>query len=310
MEKSFRKDSIIREVYKDRNTQTYSVYMQQLKITQSVTVRNLTVNQYLADINKYPMVTPDEETELAIKIQQGDNRAFQRLVEANLRFVVSVAKQYQGHGLELSDLINDGNIGLMKAAWKFDPTKGFKFISYAVWWIRQSILQGLSDQGRMVRLPLNQVGNLNKITKAKSSFLQENEREPTAEELAELVDLKLEKIGETLRNSGGHISYDMPFGEDGDGTLLDILPDNSLPETDSPMAMESLQTDLEEVMKVLAPREREILKLSFGIGCQEKTLEEIGETFHLTRERVRQLREKAIRKMSRPSVRSRLIQYR
>ena len=270
--------------------------MQQLKITQSVTVRNLTVNQYLADINKYPMVTPDEETELAIRIQQGDSQAFQKLVEANLRFVVSVAKQYQGHGLDLSDLINDGNIGLMKAAWKFDPTKGFKFISYAVWWIRQSILQGLSDQGRMVRLPLNQVGNLNKITKAKSSFLQENEREPTAEELAELVDLKLEKIGETLRNSGGHISYDMPFGEDGDGTLLEVLPDNATPETDS--------------SKILAPREREILKLSFGIGCQEKTLEEIGETFHLTRERVRQLREKAIRKMSRQSVRSRLVQYR
>lgn len=284
--------------------------MQQLKITQSVTVRNLTVNQYLADINKYPMVTPDEETELAIKIQQGDTRAFQRLVEANLRFVVSVAKQYQGHGLELSDLINDGNIGLMKAAWKFDPTKGFKFISYAVWWIRQSILQGLSDQGRMVRLPLNQVGNLNKINKAKSSFLQENEREPTAEELAELVDLKPEKIGEALRSSGSHLSYDMPFGEDGDGTLLEVLPDNATPETDSSLAQESLQSDLEDVMKILAPREREILKLSFGIGCQEKTLEEIGETFHLTRERVRQLREKAIRKMSRQSVRSRLVQYR
>lgn len=284
--------------------------MQQLKITQSVTVRNLTVNQYLADINKYPMVTPDEETELAIKIKQGDTRAFQRLVEANLRFVVSVAKQYQGHGLELSDLINDGNIGLMKAAWKFDPTKGFKFISYAVWWIRQSILQGLSDQGRMVRLPLNQVGNLNKINKAKSSFLQENEREPTAEELAELMDLKPEKIGEALRSSGSHLSYDMPFGEDGDGTLLEVLPDNTTPETDSSLAQESLQSDLEDVMKILAPREREILKLSFGIGCQEKTLEEIGETFHLTRERVRQLREKAIRKMSRQSVRSRLVQYR
>ena len=284
--------------------------MQQLKITQSVTVRNLTVNQYLADINKYPMVTPDEETELAIRIQQGDSRAFQKLVEANLRFVVSVAKQYQGHGLDLSDLINDGNIGLMKAAWKFDPTKGFKFISYAVWWIRQSILQGLSDQGRMVRLPLNQVCNLNKIAKAKSAFLQENEREPTAEELAELVDLKPEKIGETLRSSSGHLSYDMPFGEDGDGTLLEVLPDNTTPETDSSLAQESLKSDLEDVMKILAPREREILKLSFGIGCQEKTLEEIGETFHLTRERVRQLREKAIRKMSRPGARNRLIQYR
>ena len=270
---------------------------------------------YFRDLNRYPTLSQQEEEALLTIIRTGETEeirksALQRLIRGNLRFVVSVARKYQGRGLALLDLINEGNIGLYKAAKRFDMNKDVKFISYAVWWIRQSILQGLSDQGRMVRLPLNQVGNLNKITKAKSSFLQENEREPTAEELAELVDLKLEKIGETLRNSGGHISYDMPFDEDGDGTLLDILPDNSLPETDSPMAMESLQTDLEEVMKVLAPREREILKLSFGIGCQEKTLEEIGETFHLTRERVRQLREKAIRKMSRQSVRSRLVQYR
>ena len=284
--------------------------MQQLKITPSVTVRSETVNQYLADINKYPLVTPDEETELAHRILAGDDEAFQRLVEANLRFVVSVAKQYQGHGLTLSDLIDEGNMGLIKAARKFDPTRGFRFISYAVWWIRQSILQGLSEQSRMVRLPLSQVGIINKITKATSTFLQENEREPTDEELAELVNITPSKLAETLRSNSPHLSFDTPFDKEGDGTLLDVLPDTSTPSTDSPMNHESLQHDLEEVMKVLAPREREILKLAFGIGCEEQTLEEIGENFHLTRERVRQLKDKAIRKMSRPKIRERLIQYR
>jgi RNA polymerase primary sigma factor len=284
--------------------------MQQLKITPSVTVRSQTVNQYLADINRYPMASPEEETELAYRASKGDTEALQRLVEANLRFVVSVAKQYQGHGLDLPDLINEGNLGLMKAAGKFDPTRGFKFISYAVWWIRQSILQGLSDQARMVRLPLNQVSNLNRITKARSSFLQDNGREPTDEELAPLVDLTPAKLAEAIRSSGPHLSFDTPFGEDGDGTLLDVIPDESLPETDAPLKDESLRADLEDAMKVLAPRERDILKLAFGIGCREQTLEEIGETYHLTRERVRQLKEKAIRKMSRPKVRERLVQYR
>ena len=284
--------------------------MQQLKITPSVTVRSQTVNQYLADINRYPMASPEEETELAYRASKGDTEALQRLVEANLRFVVSVAKQYQGHGLDLPDLINEGNLGLMKAASKFDPTRGFKFISYAVWWIRQSILQGLSDQARMVRLPLNQVSNLNRITKARGAFLQDNGREPTDEELAPLVDLTPAKLAEAIRNSGPHLSFDTPFGEEGDGTLLDVIPDSSIPETDAPLRDESLRTDLEEAMKVLAPREREILKLAFGIGCREQTLEEIGETYHLTRERVRQLKEKAIRKMSRPKVRERLVQYR
>ena len=284
--------------------------MQQLKITPSVTVRSQTVNQYLADINRYPMASPEEETELAYRASKGDTEALQRLVEANLRFVVSVAKQYQGHGLDLPDLINEGNLGLMKAASKFDPTRGFKFISYAVWWIRQSILQGLSDQARMVRLPLNQVSNLNRITKARGAFLQDNGREPTDEELAPLVDLTPAKLAEAIRNSGPHLSFDTPFGEEGDGTLLDVIPDSSIPETDAPLRDESLRTDLEDAMKVLAPREREILKLAFGIGCREQTLEEIGETYHLTRERVRQLKEKAIRKMSRPKVRERLVQYR
>lgn len=284
--------------------------MKQLKITPSVTVRNRTVNQYLADINRYPMVSTEEETELAHRASQGDGRAMQRLVEANLRFVVSVAKQYQGRGLDLEDLINEGNVGLMKAARKFDPTRGFRFISYAVWWIRQSILQGLADQGRMVRIPLNQVGNLNRIAKVRSAFLQDNGREPTDAELAELADLTPGKLSETLSIGGGHLSLDTPFGEDGEGTLMDVLPDASSPAADAGTTAESLRSDLEEVMKVLAPREREILRLAFGIGCKEHTLEEIGETFHLTRERVRQLKEKAIRKMSKPKVRERLVQYR
>lgn len=280
--------------------------MKEIKITQSVTARDMTVDQYLSDINKYPMVTPEEETELSVRIQQGDEDAFRRLVEANLRFVVSVSKMYQGHGLPLSDLINEGNVGLMRAAWKFDYTRGFKFISYAVWWIRQSILQAIADQARMVRLPLNQVGNISKITKAKSKFLLENQREPTNAELAELVDLTPAKIGEALRISGGTLSMDMPFGEDAESTLLDVVPDESTPDTDANLSRESLRSDLEDAMKILPEREREILKMAFGIGCQERTLEEIGLEFNLTRERVRQLKEKAIRKMSKSSVKERL----
>jgi len=280
--------------------------MQQLKITQSVTVRTQTISQYLADISRYPMITPDEETDLAARIQAGSEAAFNRLVEANLRFVVSVAKQYQGHGLDLPDLIENGNVGLMKAARRFDPTRGFKFISYAVWWIRQSILQGISDQARMVRMPLNQVGLANKAVKVKASFLQENEREPTDGELAELMDVAPFKLGEILRSSAPHRSFDTPFGEDGDGTLQDIVPDTSLPGADASMERDSLSSDLADVMRILAPREREILRMAFGIGCPEKTLEEIGSELDLTRERVRQIREKAIRKMSSPAVRSRL----
>ena len=278
--------------------------MQQIKITQSVTARDLTVDQYLSDINKYPMITPEEETELSVRIQKGDEEAFRRLVEANLRFVVSVSKLYQGHGLPLSDLINEGNIGLMRAAWKFDHTRGFKFISYAVWWIRQSILQAIADQARMVRLPLNKVGNISKVMKAKSAFLQESE--PSNAELAELVDLTPAKIGEALRISSGTLSVDMPFGEEADSTLLDVVPDETVASPDAGLASESLRSDLEDAMKILTEREREILKLSFGIGCQEMTLEEIGLEFNLTRERVRQLKEKAIRRMSKSSVKERL----
>lgn len=284
--------------------------MQQLKIMQSVTARTMTVDNYLRDISSKPMVSPEEETELAMRIQNGDEEAFRRLVEANLRFVVSVAKQYQNSGLDLCDLINEGNLGLMKAARRFDPTRGFKFISFAVWWIRQSILQAISDQGRMVRLPLNQVGIINRINRKKASFLQENEREPSDAELAELMDITPDKIGEALSHSSPHLSFDKPFGEDEDGTLLDVLPDTDSTPADDPLSKESLRTDLETVLLVLNKRERDIVRMAYGLGCQEMTLEEIGSRFDLTRERVRQVKEKAIRKMSSPKVRQRLVQYR
>ena len=284
--------------------------MKQLKIMQSVTARTMAVEGYLRDISSLPMISPEEETELATRIQSGDEEAYRMLVEANLRFVVSVAKQYQNSGLDLSDLINEGNLGLMKAAQRFDPTRGFKFISYAVWWIRQQIMQAISDQGRMVRLPLNQVGVINRINREKVEFAQEHEREPSDAELAELMDLPLDKISEAQGNSSRHMSFDVPLGEDEDGTLLDIVPDKETESTDNGLDKESLSSDLHDVMKVLSPREREIVSLAFGLGCQEMTLDEIGSRLELTRERVRQIREKAIRKMSRPAVRQRLIQYR
>ena len=283
--------------------------MHQLKILQSVTARTMTVDNYLRDINSIPMVSPDEETELAYSIQKGDEDAYRRLVEANLRFVVSVAKQYQSSGLDLCDLINEGNIGLMKAARRFDPTRGFRFISYAVWWIRQQIMAAISEQGRMVRLPLNQVGILNRINRARAQFEQENEREPSDRELAEFLDITPDRVGEAIRHSARHISFDVSFGEDGGGTLLDVVPDENAELADRGLQQESLRTDIQHVMMVLSPREREIVSLAFGIGCREMTLEEIGERFELTRERVRQVKEKAIRKMSRPGVRDILRQY-
>jgi len=283
--------------------------MQQLKITQSVTARTMTVESYLRDISNLPMVSPEEETELAHRIQKGDEEAFRRLVEANLRFVVSVSKAYQNSGLDLSDLINEGNLGLMKAARRFDPTRGFKFISYAVWWIRQQIMQAISDQGRMVRLPLNQVSIINRINRERNRFVQDNEREPTNEELSEFLDITPEKIGEALGNSCRHMSFDTPFGEEGDGTLLDVVPDTGTEMADRGLEAESLHKDLTSVMQILTPREREILSLAFGIGCHEMTLEEIGARFDLTRERVRQVKEKAIRKMARPGVKDKLRQY-
>lgn len=281
--------------------------MQQLKITPSVTARTQTVEEYLRDLGRLEMVSPEEETELAVRIQAGDDEAFRHLVEANLRFVVSVAKQYQGRGLELMDLVNEGNIGLMKAAAKFDPTRGFKFISYAVWWIRQQILQALSEQSRVVRLPLNQIGIMNKIARVRSEFLQDNEREPTDAELSALLDIDPDKLDEFVLNDTRSLSLDFPMGEDDSQTLIDILPDNSVPATDRELEMESLRSDLRSVMTVLSPRERRILELSFGLGCQAKTMEEISDDLELTRERVRQLKMKAIHKLSR--VRGRLAQY-
>ena len=283
--------------------------MQQLKITPSVTVRTPTVTQYLADISHYARVTPEEEAELAARIQAGDEDALKRLVEANLRFVVSVAKQYQGRGLELSDLISDGNLGLMKAAERFDPTKGFKFISYAVWWIRQSILQGISESARMVRLPLNQINAINKLLKCKSEFIQDNEREPTEAELAELADISAEKMDLAMRSSGTHVSLDMPIGDDGESVLMDVVHDESTPDTDSNLLLESCRADIESVMQILPERERMVVGMFFGLGRPERSLDEIAEEMDLSRERVRQLKEKAIRKLSRPMVKDKLKQY-
>ena len=283
--------------------------MQQLKITPSVTVRTPAVTQYLADICHFARVTPDEEIELAVRIKAGDEEAFKRLVEANLRFVVSVAKQYQGRGLELSDLISDGNVGLMKAAERFDPTKGFKFISYAVWWIRQSILQGISETARMVRLPLNQVNTINKMMKIRSEFVQDNEREPTAEEMAELADITPEKLDLAMRSSGTHVSLDMPLGEDSDSALQDVIPDRSVEDADANLMMESCKADIEAAMQVLPERERSVVKMFFGLGRPECTLDEIASEIGLTRERVRQLKEKALRQLSRKAVKDRLKQY-
>lgn len=283
--------------------------MRQLKIQQSVTDRSGPLDRYMREVNSLPMISPEEETDLAYRILSGDDMAFQKLVEANLRFVISVAKQYQGNSMELSDLINEGNIGLMKAVSKYDPSRGFKFISYAVWWIRQSIMQALGDNGRMVRLPLNQVSAINKIRKASAAFLQENEREPTEAELAAITELPEFKVIESLTSAGSHVSFDKPISDGNEGTMLDIMPDDG-PRTDESVDRESLRTDIDQVLMVLNTRERDIIRLAFGLGCQELTLEEIGDRYDLTRERVRQVKEKAIRKLSRSEVCSRLIQYR
>ena len=281
--------------------------MRQLKITKSITNReSASLDKYLQEIGREELVTPEEEVELAQRIRKGDPVALEKLTRANLRFVVSVAKQYQNQGLSLPDLINEGNLGLIKAAEKFDETRGFKFISYAVWWIRQSILQALAEQSRIVRLPLNQVGSLNKINKALSKFEQENERQPSTDELAEMIDIPKDKIADTLRVSGRHVSVDAPFIEGEDNSLLDVLPNDDSPMADKGLVNESLNTEIERALSTLTDREREIVKSFFGIGCQEMTLEEIGERFGLTRERVRQIKEKAIRRLKSPS-RSKLL---
>jgi len=281
--------------------------MRQLKITKSITNReSASLDKYLQEIGREELISVEEEVELAQRIKKGDQTALEKLTRANLRFVVSVAKQYQNQGLSLPDLINEGNLGLIKAAEKFDETRGFKFISYAVWWIRQSILQALAEQSRIVRLPLNQVGSLNKINKAYSKFEQENERKPSPEELAEQLDLPADKVADTLRVSGRHISVDAPFVEGEDNSLLDVLVNSDSPNADRALINESLAKEIERALATLTERESDIIRLFFGIGCQEMTLEEIGERFGLTRERVRQIKEKAIRRLRHTS-RSKLL---
>ena len=277
--------------------------MRQLKITKSITNReSASLDKYLQEIGKEELITVEEEVELAQRIKKGDQEALEKLTKANLRFVVSVAKQYQNQGLSLPDLINEGNLGLIKAAEKFDETRGFKFISYAVWWIRQSILQALAEQSRIVRLPLNQVGSLNKINKAFARFEQEHERTPSPEEL----ELPKEKVTDTLRVTGRHVSVDAPFADGEDNSLLDVLVNPDSPNADRGLINESLSTEVDRALETLTERERDIIKYFFGIGTSEMTLEEIGEKFDLTRERVRQIKEKAIRRL-RHSSRSKLL---
>jgi RNA polymerase primary sigma factor len=272
--------------------------MRQLKITKSITNReSASLDKYLQEIGRYELISVEEEVELAQRIRKGDQEAIEKLTQANLRFVVSVAKQYQNQGLTLPDLINEGNLGLIKAAEKFDETRGFKFISYAVWWIRQSIMQAINEQSRIVRLPLNQVSSLSKYNKAVAEFEQKHQRRPTADELSKLLDLPKEKVMDTMRVSGRHVSVDAPFAEGEDNSLLDVLENTDSPIADKGLINESLSKEIERAFSTLTERERLILKLSFGIGMPEMSLEEIGEKFGLTRERVRQIREKAIRRL-------------
>ncbi len=281
--------------------------MRQLKITKSITNReSASLDKYLQEIGREPLIPVDEEVELARMIRHGDRAALEKLVRANLRFVVSVAKQYQNQGLSLPDLIDEGNLGLIKAAEKFDETRGFKFISYAVWWIRQSILQALAEQSRIVRLPLNQVGSLNKINKAYQRFEQEHERKPSAEELAELLDIPVDKIADTLKMSGRQVSVDAPFVEGEDNSLIDVMVNEDSPNADHSLINESLSREIDRALATLPAREADIIRKFFGIGVPEKTLEEIGIEFHLTRERVRQIKEKAIRHLK-SSSRSRIL---
>lgn len=256
------------------------------------------LDRYLQEIGKVSLITPDEEVTLARRIQQGDQEALEKLTKANLRFVVSVAKQYQNQGLTLGDLINEGNLGLIKAAKRFDETRGFKFISYAVWWIRQSILQALAEQSRIVRLPLNRVGALNKIGKELSKLEQEYERLPSAAELSESLEMSVSEVADTLKISGRHLSVDAPFAQGEDNRLLDVLENEETPNPDTELMSESLKVEIERALSKLSKREAEVIRLYFGIGREHSlTLEEIGERFDLTRERVRQIKEKALRKL-------------
>jgi RNA polymerase primary sigma factor len=273
--------------------------MRQLKISKQITNReNQSLDKYLQEIGKVDLITTEVEVELAQRIRQGDQMALEKLAKANLRFVVSVAKQYQNHGLTLNDLINEGNLGLIKAAQRFDETRGFKFISYAVWWIRQSIMQALAEQSRIVRLPLNRVGSLNKISKTLSLLEQKFQREPTAQELAEVLNMPEQEVLDNMKISGRHVSMDAPFMQGEEGTLLDVLADETDEKPDSGLMIDSLQREIARALATLTQREAEVIAYYFGLnGNQPLTLEEIGEKFRLTRERVRQIKEKATRRL-------------
>ena len=285
--------------------------MRQLKITKQVTNRETaSLDKYLQEIGKVDLITADEEVELAQLIKAGDQRALEKLTKANLRFVVSVAKQYQNQGLTLPDLINEGNLGLIKAARRFDETRGFKFISYAVWWIRQSILQALAEQSRIVRLPLNKIGSINKINKMYAFLEQENERPPSAEEIAKKLDMTVNDVKESMKNSGRHVSMDAPLIEGEDSNLYDVLNSGESPNPDRTLLHESLRIEINRALETLTPREADVVKLYFGLEeHQPMTLEEIGETFDLTRERVRQIKEKAIRRLKHTSRSKILMTY-
>ncbi len=282
--------------------------MRQLRIQKSITNReSQSLEKYLQEIGREGMITAEEEARLARLIREGDENALSKLTRANLRFVVSVAKQYQNQGLSLPDLINEGNVGLIKAASRFDETRGFKFISYAVWWIRQSILQAIAEQARIVRLPLNQVGSLRRINKVFSRLEQQYEREPSAEEIATLLEVPIEKIAETLRVPGKHVSMDAPFANSEEGTLLDVLENEDSPDADVSLMNESLQKEIDRSLSTLTERERDVIKLFFGLGeIHNFTLDEIGAKFDLTRERVRQIKEKALRRL-RTQARNKLL---
>ena len=272
--------------------------MRQLKINKSITNRqNAALDKYLVEIGREELISTDEEVELAQKIHKGDRRALDKLTRANLRFVVSVAKQYQNQGLALNDLIDEGNLGLIKAAQKFDETRGFKFISYAVWWIRQSILQAISEQSRIVRMPLNQVGFQSKLAKAVVNFEQANERRPSVQELADILETDEGKVREALGTNGKKVSVDAPFHDDDSNSLIDIMTDEDAPTTDNNMERESLSKDLEAALSTLSEREQQVLKMLFGIGCNEMTAEEVANSLSLTRERVRQIKERALRRL-------------
>ena len=277
--------------------------MRQLKFTKQVTNRETaSLDKYLQEIGKVDLITADMEVELAQRIKAGDQIALEKLTKANLRFVVSVAKQYQNQGLTLPDLINEGNLGLIKAAKRFDETRGFKFISYAVWWIRQSILQALAEQSRIVRLPLNKIGSINKINKTFARLEQENERPPSAEEIAKELDMTVSDVKESMKNSGRHVSMDAPLIEGEDSNLYDVLNSGESPNPDKSLLHESLKVEILRALETLTPREADVVKLYFGLGdAHPMTLEEIGETFDLTRERVRQIKEKAIRRLKHTS---------